>query len=168
MKKIIIKGSNNIKSFTNEKTRDISLKWKNKSFLLGKSNQVEILNKIFLNETFDGKEEVLKEIKKKRSGYRNQDVKKNRMDDTLFIKFDEIIEKLVVSKLKCYYCKCSMLLCYEEKREKTQWSLDRINNNIGHFTNNVVCSCLECNLKKRTRDAEKFRFTKQMKIKKIL
>ena len=66
MKKIIIKGSNNIKSFTNEKTRDISLKWNNKSFLLGKTNQVEILNKIFLGETFDGKEEVLKEIKKKK------------------------------------------------------------------------------------------------------
>ena len=60
-----------------------------------------------------------------------------------------------------------MLLCYEKKREHTQWSLDRIDNSIGHFTDNVVCSCLECNLKKRTRNAEKFRFTKQMKIKKV-
>jgi len=168
MKKIIIKGSNNIKSFTNEKTRDISLKWNNKKFLLDKTNQIEILNKIFLDDFFDGKEDVIKEIKKKRNSYKNQDVKKDRMDKTLFIKLDEIIEKLVISKLKCYYCKCNMLLCYEEKREKTQWSLDRIDNSIGHFTDNVVCSCLECNLKKRTRDSEKFRFTKQMKIKKIL
>ena len=168
MKKIIIKGSSNIKSFTNKKTRDILLKWNNKEFLLDKTNQVEILNKIFLDESFDGKKEVISEIKKKRNSYRNQDVKKNRMDQLLLITFDEIIEKLVISKLKCYYCKCDMLLCYEEKREKTQWSLDRIDNGIGHFTDNVVCSCLECNLKKRTRDSEKFRFTKQMKIKKIL
>lgn len=168
MKKIIIKGSNNIKSFINEKTRDISLKWNNKEFLLNKSKQVEILNKIFLDEPFNGKEEVIKEIKKKRNSYINQDVKKNRMDKTLFITLDKIIEKLVISKLQCYYCKCDMLLCYEEKREKTQWSLDRIDNSIGHFTDNVVCSCLECNLKKRTRDPEKFRFTKQMKIKKVL
>ena len=89
------------------------------------------------------------------------------MDKSLFITFDQIVEKLVISKLKCYYCKCKMLLCYQEKREGKQWTLDRIDNSIGHFTDNVVCSCLDCNLKKRTRDSEKFRFSKQMKIKKI-
>jgi len=113
------------------------------------------------------KKNVEKEIKKKMNSYKNQDIKKNRMNKSLFIKFDEIVEKLVISKLKCYYCKCNMLICYQEKREGKQWTLDRIDNSIGHFTDNVVCSCLDCNLKKRTRDSEKFRFTKQMKIKKI-
>ena len=167
MKKIIIKGKNNVKSFTNEKNREITESWEHKTFLFDNTKQVEILNKLFLNESFDGKKHVEKEIKKKMNSYKNQDIKKNRMDKSLFITFDQIVEKLVISKLKCYYCKCNMLLCYQEKREGKQWTLDRIDNSIGHFTDNVVCSCLDCNLKKRTRDSEKFRFSKQMKIKKI-
>ena len=74
MKKIIIRGSNNIKSFTNNTNREIILNWKNKDFLLDKKKQVEILNKIFLNEYFNGKEEVIKEIKKKMNSYKNQDL----------------------------------------------------------------------------------------------
>ena len=42
--------------------------------------------------------------------------------------------------------------------------LDRINNDIGHNDSNVVIACLKCNLKRRTTDADKFKFTKQMKI----
>ena len=65
-------------------------------------------------------------------------------------------------------CKKVMLLMYEQPREKMQWTLDRINNGIGHHNDNVVISCLKCNLKKRTTDSEKFKFTKQMRlIKKI-
>lgn len=167
MKKVMISGVNNIKSFTNEKNREITDNWEHKKFLLDNTKQVEILNKLFLNEDFHGKKQVEKEIKKKMNSYKSQDIKKDRMDKKLFITFDQIVEKLVISKLKCYYCKCNMLICYEEKREEKQWTLDRIDNSIGHFNDNVVCSCLDCNLKKRTRDAEKFRFTKQMKIKKI-
>ena len=57
-----------------------------------------------------------------------------------------------------------MLLIYENVREPRQWTLDRIDNSIGHNTENVVISCLSCNLKRRTMDDKKFKFSKQMKI----
>ena len=37
-----------------------------------------------------------------------QDISKKIFDTELFINFDEIIEKLVISKLQCYYCKHNM------------------------------------------------------------
>ena len=45
-----------------------------------------------------------------------------------------------------------------------QWTLDRLDNNKGHCFENVVICCLKCNLKRRTTDDEKFKFTKQMRI----
>ena len=44
------------------------------------------------------------------------------------------------------------------------WTLDRIDNNIGHNKDNVVISCLACNLQKRRRGEEAFKFMKQMVI----
>jgi hypothetical protein len=45
-----------------------------------------------------------------------------------------------------------------------QWSLDRVDNNIGHNSGNVVISCLECNLKRRRTNKDAFMFTKNMVI----
>ena len=60
-----------------------------------------------------------------------------------------------------------MQILYENVREKCQWTLDRVDNDICHSKNNVVVSCLACNLQKRRRESESFRFMKQMKIEKI-
>jgi hypothetical protein len=49
-------------------------------------------------------------------------------------------------------------------RENKQWTLDRIDNNLGHNEDNVVIACLECNLKRRRTNQSKFLFTKQLKI----
>ena len=105
-------------------------------------------------------------VMKKRSSYRTQDVNKDRLKDD-FITYEEIIEKLVISKLKCSYCKENVLILYENKRDYKQWTLDRIDNSIGHSNVNTVISCLKCNLQKRKRDDDKFRFTKQMNLIKI-
>ena len=35
------------------------------------------------------------------------------------------------------------------------WTLDRIDNNIGHNRDNVVISCLACNLQKREEEVKK-------------
>ena len=56
---------------------------------------------------------------------------------------------------------------YSNVREQRQWTLDRIDNSIGHHKKNTVVCCLKCNLKKGTMDDEKFKFTKQLRIKKM-
>ena len=61
-----------------------------------------------------------------------------------------------------------MALIYENVRQMNQWTLDRIDNNLGHNSDNVLISCLECNLKRKDMNKDKFLFTKQLKIKKQL
>ena len=68
--------------------------------------------------------------------------------------------------MKCFYCCCEVYLIYETVRQMNQWTLDRIDNSFGHNKNNLVISCLECNLKRRNIDKDKFLFTKRLNIKK--
>ena len=165
-KKIIITGKRNIESLSGkkDKKRVQSKEWKNIDILNDEKKQVEILNLLYLEQDYEGKKYVDKEINRKLNGYKNQDVKKEVYDINYFIKKEELIEKLVVSKLKCYYCKKNCKLMYDNVREKMQWTLDRIDNDQGHNKDNVVICCLDCNLKKRTMNDEKFKFTKQMRI----
>ena len=66
--------------------------------------------------------------------------------------------------LKCRYCKKEINVLYDISREMTQWSVDRINNDLGHNIDNYHLACLECNLKRRRRSDENFLFTKQLHI----
>ena len=141
--------------------------WDYKDFLLNASNHISIVNMLYLNEPFDGCKTARKQISKKISSYKQQDIKKNKLSAEQFIKEDEVLEKLVISRLKCYYCRNKALLFYENKRENKQWTLDRLDNSIGHNQNNVVICCLKCNLERRCKNDDKFLFTKQMKIIKI-
>ena len=84
-----------------------------------------------------------------------------------FIHIDTTVQRLVESKLKCLYCEQKLMLFYKESKQDNQWTLDRIDNSMGHNTNNVVISCLECNLKRRNTDLDKFKYTKQLHIKKL-
>ena len=68
------------------------------------------------------------------------------------------------TNLKCHYCSCETYLLYELVREMKQWSLDRIDNNVGHNRDNLVIACLECNLKRRRTNKDSFMFTKNLKI----
>lgn len=171
MKKIIITGKRNIDAFDKkkEKKRKSFLDFKSKkdnsnNLILNKSKQIEILNKLYLEETYDGCKYVKKEINRKIAAYKRQDITKKRYNEKTLITYDECIEKLVLSKLKCHYCLCDCLLVYQHVREKKQWTLDRIDNDIDHSNKNTVICCLECNLKKRTTNDEAFRFAKQVKI----
>jgi 5-methylcytosine-specific restriction endonuclease McrA len=161
MKKVVtILGKHNSKS----STRKVVENWLNKNAILDQKKHINMLNQLYLNETFDGMEDIQIELKKKLSGYKAQDVNKNLFNKSKFIKLDELKECLVLSKLNCYYCKLPMLLMYDKPRDDMQWTLDRINNDKGHNNDNVVIACLKCNLKRRTIDSDKFKFTKQMKI----
>ena len=165
MKKIIIKGKRNIDGMKGEKKskRKVleNIKFEN---LFKEKSQIEWLNKLFLEEKYIGFEFVKKEVEKKLKSYKNQDLTKNIYEKKLFISYNECLEKLVISKLRCHYCRKKCLFMYENVREYRQWTLDRINNDNGHNKENVVICCLECNLKRGTMNDEKFKFTKQLRI----
>lgn len=112
-------------------------------------------------------ESIISEIKVKLSSYINQDRNKKKLksgEKGDKISLHNILEKMLTSKHKCYYCKNTYEILYEYTREPKQWTLERINNDLGHTNENCVISCLECNLKRRTTDIKKFEFTKNLKI----
>ena len=127
-------------------------------------DQCHIIQKIYMDVSFENMSDIICHIKKKMNGYKQQDVKKNRLDTEKFITYDELIEQLLLSSLKCFYCKNRTLISYKKNRDPRQWTLDRIDNSLGHNKNNVLICCLKCNLERRTKDSNKFKFTKQMKI----
>ena len=165
MKSVKIIGKRNVDSFKpkNERKRKILDKLSEKNILI-KENQHKLVKRLCANEDFSGNIFVKKELERKIKSYRAQDIKKDKLNEEKLIKMDECIDKLVLSKMKCYYCNENMLLVYENVREPKQWTLDRIDNSKGHITENVVISCLDCNLKRRTMSDKKFKFSKQMKI----
>tara|TARA_B100001094_G_scaffold300529_1_gene326026 strand:- start:230 stop:724 length:495 start_codon:yes stop_codon:yes gene_type:complete len=126
--------------------------------------QIHLINKLYLDISFCEKHILINEIKSKISGYRQQDIDKQIYNPDTIITFEEITEKLLLSKMKCIYCKCNMMLFYKDQREPSQWTLDRINNNIDHSNHNTVISCLKCNLERRRRNMKDFKFTKQLSI----
>ena len=105
-----------------------------------------------------------KELKKKLSSYKQQDRVKKKHDADKFITMASLVQKLVESQLKCHYCQDMVHITGDKKREKKQWTLDRVDNNLGHFEDNVVIACLDCNLKRRCIDKDKFMFTKRLKV----
>ena len=130
-------------------------------------DQNQIIIDLYFNNDFKNKNKVISELKKKINGYKSQDKKKKRYCEKDFINYDELVEKILVSKLKCTYCFSKLFLIYNNTREPKQWTLDRINNDLQHTNNNTLICCLECNLKRRRTNKDKFLFTKQMKISKI-
>ena len=162
-KKIVIKGKKTFDKLNDKKpVRDV--KWSDNKTLLNEKEQITILNKLFLENNYEGDTFVKKEVERKIRSYKYQDVKKNVYDSTQFISYDEVMEKLVISKLKCNYCRKNCLLMYNNVREMRQWTLDRIDNSDGHTNKNTVICCLDCNLKRGTLNDKKFEFTKQLKI----
>ena len=103
-----------------------------------------------------------KEISSKLGGYRNQDILKNHYDPNLFVTFTQTVHLLVECELSCFYCKEFTPILFKNVRDSKQWSLDRINNDIGHHYGNVVISCLKCNLQKKRMSSSAFAMSKQM------
>ena len=149
------------------KKRVPSQKWtfsdKNFEYL----KQKEIIFKIFENNLkhFDEVSKIaVQEINKKIYGYRQQDKIKKKLDENKFLLFETIINKMIECDLKCRYCENSMYVLYDISRELKQWSVDRVDNDLGHNKDNFHLACLDCNLKRRRRTDEKFLFTKQLNI----
>ena len=100
-------------------------------------------------------------IATKLKSYIEQDAKK-KFTPNLTITITETIDLLITSELKCYYCKETTLFFYETVREPKQWTLERLNNEYPHTKENVVIACLQCNLRRRCMNSERYRKTKEM------
>ena len=175
-KKINITGTSNryqMKKLTNKsydkesKKRVESEKWTFSEEHYKYENQLKMINDILnnnLNYTNEVSKIAIQEINKKIYGYKQQDILKKRYDGDNFLTFESVINKMIECELKCRYCTKEMNVLYDISREMIQWSVDRINNDLGHNIGNYHLACLECNLKRRRRTDEKFLFTKQLNI----
>jgi hypothetical protein len=175
-KKINITGTSNryqMKKLTNKaydkesKKRVESEKWTFSEEHYKYENQLKMINDILnnnLNYTNEVSKIAIQEVNKKMYSYKQQDILKKRFDETNFLTFESIINKMNECELKCRYCTKEMNVLYDISREMRQWSVDRIDNDKGHNINNYHLACLDCNLKRRRRTDEKFLFTKQLNI----
>lgn len=172
-KKINITGTSNryqMKKLTNNsydkesKKRVESEKWTFSEEHYKYENQLKMIQDISNNKTDEVCKIAIQEISKKIYGYKQQDILKKRYDEKNFLTFESVINKIIDCELKCRYCTKEMNVLYDISREMTQWSVDRINNDLGHNIGNFHLACLECNLKRRRRTDEKFLFTKQLNI----
>ena len=110
---------------------------------------------------------IVSHIKGKISSYKQQDITKKMFNEQDFTTLIDVVSLLYDCKSKCHYCHSNVYILYELVRENTQWSLDRINNDIGHNKGNLVIACLECNLKRRRTNKDAFFFTKNVRIVKL-
>ena len=134
------------------------------------SNETHALRLIFTECSHDkewmqnGIKLIQKEIDVKRRGYLAQDKKKGIDGDEIITK-DEIVSKLLESKLKCNYCRENVVILFCEVRQKNQWTLDRIDNDLGHTNENTVICCLKCNLSRRRQGYNRFKLSKCIFVK---
>ena len=110
-------------------------------------------------------------ISRKLKSYADQDAKKqfhneneneNESEHGKTITVPDTIQLLVSSQMTCYYCQETTLFFYETVREPRQWTLERLNNEYPHTKDNVVIACLQCNLRRRCMNSERYQRTKQM------
>lgn len=161
---------------THENNKKIHKKKKNKRVVtktdkwiftedeLKHSNQCMLLLSIMENkDTKETTEQfITSQIKQKLRGYKEQDLNKNRYHETDFITLSGVLQKLKDCNLMCYYCKCPVSILYEYVREPTQWTIERINNIMGHNYDNVEIACLSCNIRRKTMYFERYLMTKQL------
>lgn len=106
---------------------------------------------------------VYQQIKNKLHSYRSQDVEKRLFDEENMEDLSGVLYKLENCDYLCYYCKEPVSILYENVRDSKQWTLERINNKLGHTAANVVIACLSCNLRRKTMKPERYLLTKNIK-----
>ena len=161
---------NNINKKNREKIEKLKAnkKYNNIENIIDNHNlQKKMINQIYLGESFPEKILILRELNTKINSYKQQDIKKDFHEVQNLITLDNVIEKLVSSKMKCYYCNCETLILFEKVRENTQWTLDRLNNYDEHTNSNTIISCLSCNLQRRRKNSDKFLFSKMLETQQL-
>lgn len=149
------------------KTRKIAEKWTFETESLSATNQFASLEKISTQcKTGDNAylKEIHRQINYKIHSYRSQDIKKSLYDESQFVDYAYVVNLLQEKQLLCFYCRKPTSLMYDTVRDGKQWTLDRIDNSIGHNRGNVEIACLTCNLRRRTMYHERYVFTKQLSV----
>jgi hypothetical protein len=146
----------------------LSHKWIFNENDLTNENQINIIKKIYsyLKEpTLDTNDVncnfVIQQLKNKLYSYKSQDNEKKKFDSKKFVNMNYVIDILLQSNLKCYYCNNDVKILYEIVRDPKQWTLDRLNNDYGHNIENVVISCLKCNICKKIINPNRYVETKK-------
>lgn len=139
---------------------------KQKELLLKIHNKAEVNEKItFLNEEEERIYNVMiNQLEAKIASYRQQDKLKEILDDTNAIHVNSVVKHILQCDIKCFYCHTVMRILYKQSRDPTQWTIDRIDNDLGHTADNYVLACLGCNLKRRRQNLDKFNYTKNLTI----
>ena len=138
------------------------------SEIFSHEQQVSTINQLFFGENGSVHALYSALIAKKCAGYKQQDITNTIYDPQWFVTHEEVIDLLVASKLKCYYCCSPCYVHYEESFCQTQWTLERLSNDQGHNRKNVVISCLKCNLNRGTKSSDKFKLGKQFRFTKTV
>lgn len=154
--------------------RKVAQKWVFTEESLSAPNQFANLEKLLNIETIPTMAsnphllEIHRQINYKIHSYRSQDLKKSLYDESRFVDYTYVMELLREKRLLCFYCRESTTLMYDTVRDGKQWTLDRMDNSMGHNRGNVEIACLTCNLRRRTMYHERYVFTKQMTRVKLL
>jgi len=160
----LIKRANRVKNEV--KKREIMNKYNIAPSFLNYDKQLEMLKEIYFktneNDVMCEKSVIVQELDKKIKCYKQQDIIKKIYNEQQFVDTRIILQKLIDCNMLCFYCKCQTYILYENVREQTQWTVDRLDNSLGHNNNNFVISCLKCNIKRRKTNSEKFLFTRQL------
>ncbi len=131
---------------------------------LGVEQQLSYIKQLHTNTVVDHEicQLLTQQIRTKISAYRAQDKQKGLFNEAELVDLPNAIELLFLAENKCFYCKESVQILYENVRHPKQWSLDRIDNSLGHVKRNLMIACLECNLRRKTMYHERYAFTKQL------
>ena len=131
--------------------------------------QLTYIRQLVNNENVDVNpcQVILKHVTQKIAGYKAQDIKKSLYEPDQIVDVHYALKTLENAENICYYCKKPVQVLYEKAREPLQWSLDRIDNSIGHNKENVVIACLQCNVGRKTMHQGRYEFTKQLVITKL-
>jgi hypothetical protein len=152
-----------------KRTITTNQRWKFSPHQLDPTQQLEYVRQIAGDRITDEApcHFINRQIQQKLGGYRSQDTKKGKLDADKFINREQVLHLMLEVENLCFYCKEKVHVLYENVREPRQWTLERMDNDYGHNSDNVTIACLECNLRRRNMHHERYLFTKQLSVGKV-
>jgi hypothetical protein len=90
--------------------------------------------------------ELQLKIERKIAGYKVQDAKAGRLyDDAAYINHNDVIALLDEQERRCCVCAEVVSLVWKDAKDDSQFTVDRLDNDIAHVKGNCAISCLGCN-----------------------